>query len=82
MNLTDWRADAACRNYDTSVFFPEEGEDGLKAKSICAICPVQGECLEWAISTREPDGIWGGLGPNERRRIRRRRQEEARRAVA
>jgi hypothetical protein len=47
------------------------------AKEICAACNVRLQCLEWAITAREPDGIWGGMTPKERRRaIRRRRRAE------
>jgi WhiB family redox-sensing transcriptional regulator len=38
-----------------------------RAKAICAVCPVQVECLEYAIRTREPHGVWGGLSEMERR---------------
>jgi Transcription factor WhiB len=36
------------------------------AKTLCALCPVQQECADWAIDTAEPEGIWGGLTPDER----------------
>lgn len=39
-------------------------------KAICRACPVRAECLDWALATREPFGIWGGLNEEERRRIR------------
>jgi WhiB family redox-sensing transcriptional regulator len=37
-----------------------------KAKAICRRCPVQAECLDWAYTTDEKEGIWGGLTPAER----------------
>jgi WhiB family redox-sensing transcriptional regulator len=37
------------------------------AKRICVDCPVQRECLEYALRVREPFGIWGGLDETERR---------------
>ena len=39
------------------------------AKRICADCPVQRECLEYALRVREPFGIWGGLNETERRSL-------------
>jgi len=39
----------------------------LRAKSICRICPVGAECLDYAMTIREPYGIWGGLTEAERR---------------
>jgi WhiB family redox-sensing transcriptional regulator len=74
-----WRGRAACRDADTNLFFPA-GETGeaeaqiVEAKAICATCPVREQCLEFAISSNQRDGIWGGLDETERRRVRRRRQ--------
>jgi WhiB family redox-sensing transcriptional regulator len=68
----DWKADAACLDLDTSLFFPESESDAAKAITVCAICPVREECLDFAIRTRQNDGIWGGRTEPERRRLRRR----------
>lgn len=76
----DWRADAACRGLDPSIFFPRADDDAADAKSVCATCPVAEACLEWALATRQPDGVWGGLTPIERHRLVRRRQKAARKA--
>ena len=76
----EWRSKAACRDSDVSVFFPAGEEDAGEAKAICAVCPVRDECLEWAMATRQDDGVWGGLTEVERRRLRRRRREAARAA--
>lgn len=70
----EWVKAAACRDLAPEIkelFFPERGEDAHEVKAICAACPVQPECLHFALSTNETDGIWGGLAPRERRRIRR-----------
>ncbi len=76
----DWRLDAACRDLDTAVFFPETEEAVAVAKAICASCPVRAACLEFALVTRQDDGVWGGLDETERRRVRRRRQATRRAA--
>ncbi len=78
----DWRRDAACRDLDTAVFFPDTDEEVAAAKAVCVACPVREACLEFALITRQDDGVWGGLDENERRRVRRRRQEAARRKAA
>ena len=39
----------------------------IRAKSVCMICPVGRECLNYAMTIREPYGIWGGLTETERR---------------
>ena len=78
----DWRQDAACRDLDTAIFFPDTEEEVATALAVCATCPVREACLEFALVTRQDDGIWGGLTETERRRVRRRRQEAARRQAA
>ena len=75
---TDFFADAACQGADTSVFFPVSDTFAGEAKAICATCPVAEACLEYAISTRQGDGVWGGLTAVERHRLLRRRQKVAR----
>ncbi|MFB9830944.1 WhiB family transcriptional regulator [Actinoallomurus acaciae] len=35
------------------------------AKDICATCPVQVACLEYAIRTRPVGGVWAGLTAEE-----------------
>ncbi len=77
----EWRLDAACRDLNTAIFFPETDEQIATAKAVCAACPVREACLDFAIITRQDDGVWGGLDENERRRARRRRQEAARKAA-
>ena len=38
----------------------------LRAKNVCAGCPVRRECLDWAQSTNQMYGIWGGHDEDER----------------
>ncbi|MEJ8645170.1 WhiB family transcriptional regulator [Streptomyces sp. MS1.HAVA.3] len=33
---------------------------------MCAGCPVRRACLDHALRTREPFGVWGGLTEEER----------------
>jgi WhiB family redox-sensing transcriptional regulator len=77
---TDFFEDAACRGVDTDVFFPTSEANAEAAKEICATCPVREQCLEYALDTRPPDGVWGGLTPIERHRLIRRRQKAARKS--
>ena len=78
----DWRQDAACKGANVELFFAVDDDGVAQAKSICAGCPVQQDCLEWALASRQDDGIWGGFTEVERRRIRRRRRTAARVAAA
>lgn len=57
-------------------------EQAGEAKAICAQCPVRAACLEFAIATNQPYGIWGGANASERRSIRRRRLAERRRQAS
>jgi len=79
---TTWREDAACKGLDTGMFFPVNDDAAGAAKAVCAGCPVRDACLDWALTTRQEDGVWGGLTDNERRRLRRRRRDAARREAA
>lgn len=83
----DWTLDAACADIGPVIFVPDEhGDEGGKgsgyakdAKSVCAICPVIDQCLEWALTYESGQvaaanwtasfGVYGGLTPNERRKI-------------
>jgi WhiB family redox-sensing transcriptional regulator len=69
----EWQYDSACRNVDPEVFFSPDAERGpsrrnreATAKALCAVCPVVRECLNHALTVREPYGVWGGLTINER----------------
>jgi WhiB family redox-sensing transcriptional regulator len=76
MNLS-WRNRAACRGVDPDIFFPVSDEEAVQAKVICGECPVREACLEWALATRERDGVWGGATERERRRMIRQRRKTA-----
>jgi WhiB family redox-sensing transcriptional regulator len=85
----DWVHRARCKDEDPELFFPI-GTAGPaaaqieEAKAICMQCEVRSECLEWAMSTGQDAGVWGGLSEEERRALRRtrRRNELARLAGA
>jgi WhiB family redox-sensing transcriptional regulator len=79
-----WRDRAACLGVDPELFFPI-GTTGPaliqteEAKAVCHRCEVIGDCLSWAMDSRQEDGVWGGLSGDERRALRR-RNARARRA--
>ncbi|HEU0132779.1 MAG TPA: WhiB family transcriptional regulator [Mycobacteriales bacterium] len=78
---TTWRVDALCRGDDAVHFFApnhmerKEEKDAreARARALCARCPVQDLCLDYALGAGEPHGIWGGLNELQRRRLLRRR---------
>lgn len=70
----DWKKDPRRRCLgNTEAFF---ANDVTPAKRICLGCPVQRECLEYAVDNGEA-GVWGGTSERERRRIRRQREHDA-----
>jgi WhiB family redox-sensing transcriptional regulator len=74
LTVTPWREAAACLDAPAEVsFFPDKEDFAgiVKAKAICASCPVADECLSWALQTNQTEGIWGGHTAKERRSIRR-----------
>lgn len=75
----NWRAVGLCRGSDTLVFYPPSEDDDLavEAKMICGMCAVRQPCLEFALTTREKHGVWGGLTERERRRVLRQRRRSA-----
>ncbi len=50
---------------DTSSYYDE-------GRKICELCPVKEECLNYAMTTKQRIGMWGGKTPIERLRIERR----------
>lgn len=70
-----WQVRAACRGPQAVVFFPpstterkdEKIEREARARAICNECPVLDPCLDFAVTIREPHGIWGGRTEAERR---------------
>lgn len=78
---TSWQAAANCRGVAVDLMFPEDG-DPDPALALCARCEVREACLEYAMGESIQWGIWGGLGPGQRRRLRRRRNLERRQAAS
>lgn len=61
-----------CKEMDTNVFFPNNGHNLLTRPAVeaCNSCPVQMDCLDYALAHNLDHGIWGGTSERERRRIR------------
>lgn len=72
-----WQEDALCNQTDPEAFFPEKGGSTREAKKVCNGCEVAEKCLEYAMSNDERFGIWGGLSERERRKLKKKREEEA-----
>lgn len=56
------------------IFFPEDSlgtdsgyhQEKKLALQICNACPVKKLCADYALTAREPYGIWGGTLASER----------------
>jgi len=75
MNLS-WQERAACKEADTELFFPSDlGSrsyyDYEQINNYCNHCPVQQDCLEYALKNNIMHGIWGGKSRKQRRAITR-----------
>lgn len=71
-----WRATSSCRDTDPDLFFPV-GTTGpaleqiAAAKRVCDTCDAKEPCLEFALTTNQDSGVWGGTSEEERRKLRR-----------
>lgn len=74
LNRYSWQSHAACKNLDTSVFFPREGGNNpptrylSRAINTCRACPVRSWCLVAGLD--EYYGVWGGMTSRRRSSLR------------
>jgi WhiB family redox-sensing transcriptional regulator len=83
----DWRKQGACLSADPDLFFPVSSRGVSvtqidRAKKVCASCPVRARCLDFALSTQQQFGIWGGTTEDERKRLIRRTRRQLSRSAA
>jgi WhiB family redox-sensing transcriptional regulator len=72
-----WREKALCRGCNPDIWIPRTTKPTaacyVEAKKICDRCPVEDECLRFAISTESgnsmvrPTGMFGGKTPGWRK---------------
>ena len=77
----EWVQRARCKDEDPELFFPigtsgPASEQIERAKTVCVSCAVRDECLEWALTTGQDAGVWGGTSEEERRSMRRARRRD------
>ena len=77
---------AACKGLG-DLFFGPDDESASKqnwrerrAKAICARCPIESACQEYAVTEVIRDGIWGGTDWEARVHLRKRLRDAAYRA--
>lgn len=62
LEVPAWTKDALCAQVGVEVFFSDHRreDDALaQAKRICRACPVQDQCLEWALSFSQRNDQYG-----------------------
>jgi WhiB family redox-sensing transcriptional regulator len=64
-----WQFQGHCKPEDDKIFFSELPSKVTKAKAICSTCPVQKQCLDFAISNNIEEGIFGGFTFDERKSL-------------
>jgi hypothetical protein len=65
----EWRLRAECKNHDLSLWFSEQWHEQRTAVTICKSCPVQNDCLQFALKYDER-GVWGGKSERARRKLK------------
>jgi WhiB family redox-sensing transcriptional regulator len=75
MSTDEWMERGKCRTTGANPdwFYPEQGQRShvTAAKFCCAGCPVNSQCLDFALSNMDiwevgREGIWGGTTAKER----------------
>ena len=67
-----WHVRAECAGVNPDRFYPNDAPEFNTpaeidiTKKICADCVVRSQCLEYAITTNQKAGIWGGQTEEER----------------
>lgn len=76
--VADFEGTPPCAQQDADMWFPDNdsGSSWRDAVVICKTCPLQAECLEYALYTNV-QGIWGGTTMPQRRSWRRTHKVEA-----
>lgn len=93
MKSLEWQDRAACKGMDPKRWLGDKEAyvrwaDFTDAVKVCNGCPVQAECLEWQLDFEadlapyERWGIFGGMTPEQRAVIARKRETAADRARA
>lgn len=65
-----WMELAACRGMNTETFISSQTRPLYAAKAVCKKCPVQAECLDYALADDSCVGVWGGTSTLDRRALR------------
>jgi hypothetical protein len=65
---SEWEKEGQCKKRPQYFSGPQTPLVVKNAKQVCQKCPVEKDCLVWALLYRE-EGIWGGTTDSERKRF-------------
>lgn len=70
--VPDWHELGACQLFADDLDWIEakpKTAEALACRAICAACPVRFDCALAALERGEPNGIWGGLDRQDRKKL-------------
>ncbi|MEU8682935.1 WhiB family transcriptional regulator [Streptomyces sp. NPDC048611] len=76
VDAVNWGEYRACAGEDPDLFADDARRTA--AKAVCVRCPVQSFCLQFALDTNIPHGVYGGLDEDERQELLGRKRLRAR----
>lgn len=71
VNAENWTSYALCSEVNPELFNDLQNKTSVTmAKKVCSECVSRLFCLDYAVINKEPDGVWGGLTPSERKKLK------------
>ena len=67
--MTAWMDSALCATNAPDLFFSDSAHDSVRARKICAACPVRRECFDYAVAGNEEFGVCAGFSAREIRKM-------------
>jgi len=71
--MSKWMQDALCREVGGDLWHPDDGDGQTylinRALEVCHRCPVELQCLRYALENREMYGVWGGTTQSQRKKL-------------
>lgn len=73
----EWKDGRPCADHPEE-FFADSNREQKLATQVCQLeCPIQSQCLLYALEADERYGVWGGTTERERERLRKKQRAAA-----